>query len=381
MEPAIDSDKPVIVSEVNTKSGHTIGRLTLNKPKALNALDLQMAEIMLMALRDWQSRDDMVCVIVDASGEKAFCAGGDIVSMYKAMQKEHGSIPSFLQSFFTTEYMLDYAIHAFDKPVVVWGSGIVMGGGMGLLNGASHRVVTETSRLAMPEITIGLYPDVGGSYFLPRLPGKSGLFLGLTGANINAADALYLGLADHLCHSQARESVFESLSEKDWDLQSNLGQQVSQAIRDHALSELEVATSNVSTHQALIDAVCSHESLPGIVDAIANMDTEEDKWLDRAKKTLSVGSPITAHLVYQQCIRGNSLTLAECFRMELIMSCRCGEKGEFEEGIRALLIEKDNAPAWKFSSVSDVPEDVVNAFFQSPWDEASHPLAALGEQE
>lgn len=376
----MNAEEPIVkVAEEKTASGHVIGRLTLNKPKALNALDLQMAEIMLMTLRDWQSRDDLVCVLIDAQGDKAFCAGGDIVSMYKAMEQSPGEVPSFLQSFFTTEYTLDYAIHAFDKPVIVWGSGIVMGGGMGLLNGASHRVVTETSRLAMPEITIGLYPDVGGSYFLPRLTGKSGLFLGLTGANINAADALHLGLADHLCHSKSKEGVLDTLRSQQWDMQSSLAHQVSESLRTHALSELEVATSNVSTHQALIDEVCSHDSLEAIVEAICNMDSNEDKWLEKAKKTLEAGSPITAHLVYEQCQRGAHMSLAECFKMELIMSCRCGERGEFQEGVRALLIEKDNAPAWKFPSVSAVPADEVNAFFRSPWDEASHPLARLGE--
>ena len=133
------------------------------------------------ALGAWQQDSSVKAVLITGSGEKAFCAGGDIVSMYKSMVEAKGQIPAFLETFFETEYTLDYTIHNYNKPIVVWGSGIVMGGGMGLLCGASHRIVTETSRLAMPEITIGLYPDVGGSYFLPRLPGKAGLFLGLTG--------------------------------------------------------------------------------------------------------------------------------------------------------------------------------------------------------
>ena len=170
-----------------------------------------MAGIMLDALRQWQARSDIVAVVIDAAGEKAFCAGGDIVSMYNSMVEAHGEVPAFLETFFETEYTLDYTIHNYNKPIIVWGSGIVMGGGMGLLCGASHRVVTETSRLAMPEISIGLYPDVGGSYFLPRLPGKSGLFLGLTGGQMNAADAMYVGLADVMVSSAEKEICCRAL--------------------------------------------------------------------------------------------------------------------------------------------------------------------------
>ncbi|MBT3137342.1 enoyl-CoA hydratase/isomerase family protein [Alteromonas sp. ALT199] len=374
-----EMESVVIVDELKTSNGDfTIGRLTLNKPKALNALDLTMAEIMLKALQQWQTRSDVVAVTIDAAGGKAFCAGGDIVSMYRSMVEAQGHIPQFLETFFETEYTLDYTIHNYSKPIIVWGSGIVMGGGMGLLCGASHRVVTETSRLAMPEITIGLYPDVGGSYFLPRLPGKSGLFLGLTGGQMNGADARFVGLADALVASSEKDALLQKLSDYSWNETDgvNFAEAVSE-ILDSLQAPDTLPSSNVEPNMALIDDLCSPDNVTDIVNAILGADMSQDKWLSRAQSTLAKGSPITMHLVYEQCKRGANMTLADCFRMEADMSCRCGESGEFQEGVRALLIDKDMSPKWKYENVEDVPEEVVDHFFTSPWPEDKHPLSGL----
>ncbi len=374
-----DTESVGIVDELKTSNGDfTIVRLTLNKPKALNALDLAMAEIMLRTLQQWQSRSDVVAVVIDAAGDKAFCAGGDIVSMYRSMVEAQGQIPSLLKTFFETEYTLDYTIHNYNKPIIVWGSGIVMGGGMGLLCGASHRVVTETSRLAMPEITIGLYPDVGGSYFLPRLPGKSGLFLGLTGGQMNGSDSRFVGLADALVASSKKEALLHKLSNYSWnEIEStSLGDSVSTILNSLETPE-SVPSGNVEPNMELIDELCAADNVADIVNAILGADMAQDKWLSRAQSTLAKGSPITMHLVYEQCKRGATMSLADCFRMEANMSCRCGESGEFQEGVRALLIDKDMSPQWKYKRVEDVPQDVVEHFFTSPWPEDKHPLAGL----
>ncbi len=373
------NESPVFIQEKETSSGLIIGQLTLNKPRALNALDLEMAKIMLDALKSWQNREDVVMVLIDGVGDKAFCAGGDVVSMHQAMKASPDSIPGFLQEFFTVEYELDYTIHTYCKPVVVWGSGIVMGGGMGLLCGARHRVVTQGSRLAMPEITIGLYPDVGGSYFLPRLPGKSGLFLGLTGASINAADAKYLGLADYICDDASRADALSALLSCDWLAVDDVNAQINELLSRFTPSDDNIAYSNVESHQALIDEVCASQYLTDIAQNIKHMNVEDDKWLDRAQKTFLSGSPVTAHLVHEQVQRGANQTLEECFQMELIMSCRCGELGEFQEGVRALLIDKDGKPNWRYESIEEVPSAVIEHFFESPWSYDKHPLRQLGE--
>ncbi|APD89929.1 enoyl-CoA hydratase [Alteromonas mediterranea] len=375
----INADSVVVVDEITTASkDYKIGRLTLNKPKALNALDLEMAGIMLDALRQWQARSDIVAVVIDAAGEKAFCAGGDIVSMYNSMVEAHGEIPAFLETFFETEYTLDYTIHNYNKPIIVWSSGIVMGGGMGLLCGASHRVVTENSRLAMPEISIGLYPDVGGSYFLPRLPGKSGLFLGLTGGQMNAADAMYVGLADVMVSSAEKENLLQGLVDYAWNetSSSTLAEAVNTVLSRLQKPETEVQ-SNIGPNMPLINDLCSANNVSEVVNAILTADMQGDKWLSRAQSTLAKGSPITMHLVFEQCKKGATMSLADCFRMEADMSCRCGESGEFQEGVRALLIDKDMTPQWKFKKVEDVPEAEIAHFFTSPWSKEAHPLAAL----
>ncbi|MGK0269204.1 MAG: enoyl-CoA hydratase/carnithine racemase, partial [Paraglaciecola sp.] len=204
---------PVIFDELTTECGFKIGQATLTKPASLNALDLQMINLLTPQLEKWQQDPKIAMVFLEGSGERAFCAGGDIVSMYQSMQepvsdKEKSDTENSyaLQNFFTQEYQLDYLIHTFSKPILVWGNGIIMGGGLGLMSGGSHRVVTETSRIAMPEISIGLYPDVGGSYFLNKMPAGCGLFLGLTGAFINASDALYSNLADYFVPHNAKEA-------------------------------------------------------------------------------------------------------------------------------------------------------------------------------
>ena len=368
-------DATVLATKISTSSGHAIGVLTLNKPKALNALDLDMASALLFHLRQWEHSDDVVCVVLNATGEKAFCAGGDIVSMYNAMLDASGEIPEFLAEFFRTEYTLDYAIHNYSKPIIVWGAGIVMGGGMGLLCGASHRIVTETSRLAMPEISIGLYPDVGGSYFLPRLPGKSGLFLGLTGGQMNGVDACYVGLADALVGADEKDTLFEKLTQHNWN-NDKLDEQVTTIINSLNAPDT-VPEANVEPHIERINALCEGDNVSSVVNNILSADMGDDKWLSRAQATLAKGSPITAHLVFEQCKRGINMSLADCFRMEATMSCRCGQSGEFQEGVRALLIDKDLSPKWKYPTVDAVPKDVVDGFFVSPWSENEHPLAHL----
>ncbi|BFT30280.1 enoyl-CoA hydratase/isomerase family protein [Alteromonas sp. D210916BOD_24] len=371
------TDPVIKKEELKTACGaYSIGCLTLNKPKALNALDLEMARLLLAALTDWATRDDVIAVIIDSEGEKAFCAGGDIVSMYNAMREAHGAIPTFLEDFFKTEYTLDYTIHNYAKPIIVWGSGIVMGGGMGLLCGASHRVVTETSRLAMPEITIGLYPDVGGSYFLPRLPGKSGLFLGLTGGQMNGQDAKFVGLADVIVDSSQHQAMKQALVNYCWDSQTNHGECVTSILEGLSKPE-SLSKGNVEPNLPLINKLCNGITVEQVVNAILAADLSKDKWLSRAQATLAKGSPITMHLVFEQCTRGADMTLAACFKMEADMSCRCGESGEFEEGVRALLIDKDMSPKWKYAKVEDVPQDVISHFFTSPWTEQTHPLAHL----
>lgn len=371
---ASNEDK-VIVTEHATACGACFGQLTLNKPKALNALDLEMATTMLKVLQQWQDRQDLLFVVIDAVGQRAFCAGGDIVSMYRAMVDQCEGTPEFIRQFFTKEYELDFSLHTYPKPIVVFADGIVMGGGMGLLAGASHRVVTEYTTMAMPEITIGLFPDVGASYFLPRLPGNAGLFLGLTAAKLNGVEACYLSLADHMVASASKETLLQNWKNTAWEIPITdvLTATVS------ALSNNRGQENRVVRWQPAIETVCDGTTVSEVVSRIGKTDSGGDQWFDTARHSLFSGSAISAAIFFEQYNRGKHLDLAACFRMELDMACRCAEYGELQEGIRALLIDKDNRPAWRFNRVEDVPEQLVAYFFDSPWRQTEHPLAGLSQ--
>lgn len=365
---------PVIFSELPCGDGGRIAVATLNNPKTLNALSLDMIDPLFEKLQQWRDDPEVVAVWLDGAGDRAFCAGGDIVRLYHAMGEHPGEIPPLAEAFFGREYRLDYLIHTFPKPLICWGSGVVMGGGLGLMSGASHRVVTDTTKVAMPEINIGLYPDVGGTWFLNRMPAGTGLFLGVTGAHCNGADALAVGWADQLVGAERKGELQERLQALKW--QGNAG--------DHdrvtgLLEELDAASRDqrpegqVATHLRAMEAVAATDTITGAVDAILGLP-DPDKWLARAQHSLAKGCPTTAHLVWRQIREGADLSLGDVFRRELVMSVQCTAHEEFREGVRALLVEKDNQPKWRYSSVAEVPDSYVDGFFVSPWSDEEHPL-------
>lgn len=366
--------------EIDSANGKKIAVITLNSPKSLNALGMDMIALIYPKLQQWQTQDDIVAVFLQGEGEKAFCAGGDIVYMYNDIIADTGNFSPGVEKYFTTEYELDHFIHTYNKPIIVWGNGIVMGGGLGLMVGGSHRVVTESSRIAMPEISIGLYPDVGGSYFLNKMPGNCGMFLGLTGASINAADAKYCHLADYFIASDNKNTLIEQLTQVDWQESIEVNhEKVSSLLADFEQDSMsKLPESKLSEHESLIEQVTSFDSLTSIVDGILAVETE-DKWFARAQKSLKSGSPLSATLTFQQIQHGASLSLADCFRMELNLSVKAGKFGEFTEGVRALLIDKDYTPKWHFASIETVDEKVIDWFFESKWSQEQHPLVNLGK--
>lgn len=368
------SDVPVVLLEERAlKNGRLLAVATLNSERSLNSLSLDMINLLLPALQRWETDARVVAVFLQGAGEKAFCAGGDVRRICVGV-RENGIDDPYAQQFFTEEYKLDYLIHTFPKPVVVWGQGIVMGGGIGLMCGASHRVVTETSRLAMPEITIGLYPDVGGSYFLSRLPGRLGLFLGMTGVNLNAGDALFAGFADHAVASARRQAVLESLAELDWvDDMAGRKAQVSAVLEAEECPGLPV--SEVQSRLALINERAAADDLPTLFAALT-APAPDDAWLDRAARTLAKGSPTSAALILRQWQRGRDMSLADVFREELTLSTQCARHPDFIEGVRALLVDKDNAPKWQPATVAEVTEDWIASHYAEPW-QGEHPLAGL----
>lgn len=368
-------DAPVVFETAAAANGSLIGFATLNAPKSLNALNFAMIKLLEPQLLAWAEDSNIAMVIIKGAGEKAFCAGGDVVSLHNAMKS--GEPADLIEDFFTQEYRLDHLIHCYDKPILVWGNGIVMGGGLGLMAGASHRVVTETSRIAMPELTIGLYPDVGGSYFLHKMPDHVGEFLGLTAASINCDDALFVSLADHFVKADKYDTLIAQLVVIKWGKTAALNhEKLSKILTELDNTSGRMPKGNVKANLVTIQRLGEFSALADKVAYILNLETD-DTWLTRAQKSLKHGCPLSCALVERQLANSKGKSLGQCFQMELGMSVRCGEVGEFQEGVRALLIDKDGAPNWQFKSIAELPDELVESFFTPRWTADTHPLKQL----
>lgn len=368
----------VLFDEIATASGFRLGIATLNAEKALNALNLDMIRLLDARLSIWAADDGIAAVLLRGAGDKAFCAGGDVRALREALLADEQYPNPVAEDFFSREYALDYRIHSYSKPLLVWGNGIVMGGGLGLMAGASHRIATASTRIAMPEITIGLYPDVAGSWFLQRMPARAGLFLGLTGAPLNARDALLCNLADHILPQQAWPQLLQQLTTLPW--QHNAA--ANHALTTACLGELEagnpdeLADSQVGRNLAQIHTLLNKGSLAAFDRALR--DTAfEDPWLAAAAKSYLAGSPMSAAVTWEIFRRARHLSLAEALRMELALSLNFCSGPEFREGVRALLIDKDRKPQWHWPRLADIDHAAVSQHFSQPWRPQDHPLAAL----
>lgn len=365
----------VTFEERPAQHGYCIGIASLDAEKSLNALSLPMIEALDAKLKQWAEDPTVACVLLRGNGPKAFCAGGDVVQLVHHCREHPGEIPPLARRFFADEYRLDHRIHTYPKPFICWAHGHVLGGGMGLMQAAGTRIVTPGSRLGMPEVNIGLYPDVGGSWFLARLPGKLGLFLGLTASSINATDALELNLADRVLLDSQQDDLLSGLAQLNW--QEHSPQQLHsllKALENQARSELPQA--QWLPRRERIDELLDVPDLPQAWQAISALQTDSDALLARAGKTLAGGCPLTGHLVWEQIKRAKQLSLAEVFRMEYAMSLNCCRHPEFPEGVRSRLIDKDHAPHWHWPDVATIPRAVIDAHFEAAWD-GDHPLTDL----
>ena len=356
------SDQPIVFEEWNTGDDALIAVARLNTPKALNSLSLEMIRLLTPQLKRW-AEDPRICAVwLEAEGDKAFCAGGDIVALYRSMTEPNGNGEG--EAFFTEEYELDYLIHTFPKPLVCWGHGIVMGGGMGIMEGASHRVVTEKSKLAMPEITIGLYPDVAAGWFLNRTPGRTGLFLGLTGARMNAADAIFTGLADRFIKHELKAEVVSELKKQRWQGE-NPHAVVGGVLRQFEQQSAEaLPESPIRTHFDEINRVTDADTLEAVVSQLSEL-SGGDSWVAKATKSLGSASPTSLALVWRHLHGCKHKSLKEVLDTELVMSQKCLGKGEFAEGIRALLIDKDQQPRWRYASLAEMDSAWIDDFFNA----------------
>jgi enoyl-CoA hydratase len=338
-------------AEVLFEKRGALGLITLNRPKALNALTQGMCVTIRAQLNTWANDEEIKVVVVRGAGDRAFCAGGDIRALYESGK---AGTPYALD-FYRDEYLLDAAIKHYPKPYIALIHGIDMGGGVGVSVNGCHRVAGEKMLFAMPETGIGLFPDVGGSYFLPRCPGEIGMYLALTGARLKTAEAIYAGIATHFVPATKWDDLLSTFSN---------GAPVRSSIS--GLNETVPETFLVR-HREAIDRIFANNSVEEI---LAALDAEYEDWAQDAAKTIRAKSPTSLKIAFRQLREGKMLEFDDCMRMEYRMVNRIVAGHDFYEGVRATIIDKDGAPNWKPADLAGVSEKDVAAYF-----------APLGEKE
>jgi enoyl-CoA hydratase/carnithine racemase len=361
------------MSLVTTEVRGSAGLITLNRPKALNALSLEMIRELTAALLAWRDDPRVERVAVRGMGKEgpfgAFCAGGDIRFFHQAVLAGDPR----LEDFFTEEYTLNHLIHVYPKPYIVFMDGIVMGGGMGISahgGDSSLRIATERTKMAMPETNIGLFPDVGGGWFLARCPGRIGEYLALTGQSIDGSDALTARLADGLLRSADLPTAWERIADHEGFA----------SLRDAVRQSTAMQPGTLAGQRTDIDRFFALPTVRAIVDAL---EADRSNWATETAALLRKRSPLMLHVTLEHVRRARHMKLADDLRMErdMVRNCfqlRPGAASETFEGIRALAIDKDHSPRWNPERIEDVTPVMVQAFFASPWPVHAHPLRGLG---
>ncbi|XP_036395800.1 3-hydroxyisobutyryl-CoA hydrolase, mitochondrial isoform X1 [Megalops cyprinoides] len=342
-------------AEVHLERVGGAGVITLNRPKALNALNLPMIRHIYPQLKKWEKDSETDIVVIKGAGGKAFCAGGDIRAVTEA-GKVGGSLA---HDFFREEYILNNAIGTYAKPYVAIIDGITMGGGVGLSVHGRFRVATEKTLFAMPETAIGLFPDVGGGYFLPRLQGKLGLFLALTGFRLKGRDVQKAGVATHFVDSQQIAALEKELV----DLRSPSFEDVAGVLESYQKqSSVDKDKPFVlEQHMDAINRLFEAGSVEGIVE---NLQQDGSSFAQTQAETLSKMSPTSLKLTFRQLAAGVSMSLQQVLVMEYRLSQACMRGHDFYEGVRAVLIDKDHSPEWRPSTLQDVTEQVLDTCFE-----------------
>ena len=357
------SENTEMTDEIIARKIGQIGRITLNRPKALNALSMDMVHAMTEALLAWKDDDSVKAVIVDGEGEKGFCAGGDIRMLHDSGKAGGEEAWRFWQD----EYQLNTLIKRYPKPYVALIDGITMGGGVGISVHGSHRVAGDRTMLAMPETGIGFFPDVGGTYFLPRLAGEIGMWMGLTGARLKAPDCVATGIATHYTPSGDLPALIAALEQADLS-------------GDDALEVLleefsgDPGDSDLAHTRGLIDAAFAGDDVAAMVERIGGAG---DSWSQKQAKIIATKSPSALKLTCAAIRSGADMDYEDVMRQELRLSVHCLDGVDFYEGVRAVIIDKDNAPNWSPATLDGVDEASIAAYFEPLTDDKE--LTFLGD--
>lgn len=342
-----------VYSEVNENG---VATLTLNNPKALNSINLNMVQLIKKQLKQWENNEDILLIIMEGEGDRAFCAGGDIKSLYKANVDDE--VKAGAVQFFEEEYELDAYIYEYPKPIIADLSGIVMGGGVGLSYHADYRIVSEKTMWAMPEMNLGFFPDVGAGYFLNKAPGHYGRYLALTGETINGKDAKFINAADYLIASNEVNDVLQTIKETRWT-KSNLKDKLTAILVNKSKSDL--IESKISHHEESINQHFSFNTVEEIVDSL---EADETEFANETKKAILSKSPVSLKVALEQAIRSENKTLQEALHKDKIIAENFLNHADFYEGIRSVLIDKDRMPDYEYKKLSEVDKDLVESFFK-----------------
>ncbi len=340
-----------------------VGRIRLNRPKAIHALTTAMCEAMSEALLRWRTDSNIQCIVIDHAVGRGFCAGGDVVMLAKSGDADAREA----RDFFFAEYRLNHLLFTYEKPTVAIMDGITMGGGVGIALPCTFRVATENTRLAMPETGIGLFPDVGGGWYLPRLPGRIGEYMALTGARLDGSDCAYFGLATHYLASNGVEELIERIHKSPGRVKGAIG----------AASET-APESKLSETVPQINRLFASDSLEEILDAL---EGEEGDWAEKELLTLRTKSPLSCKVSLRLLAEGaNRHTFADEMRAEYALAAHVVRTHDFKEGVHALLIDKHNEPKWDPPTPEGVSGDMLDELFAPmPQGEEWSPFPETGE--
>lgn len=350
---ALMLEADVLFKEIKGDGGN-LGIITLNRPQSLNALTTSMFKEIHIMLNRWSVAENIKAVVICGNGDKAFSAGGDIKQLYEAGKQ---GLLNQVKDFFSTEYKLNHKIHFYNKPFIALSDGITMGGGVGVSIHGSHRVVTEKFLFSMPETAIGFFPDIGSSYFLSRCPGETGVYLGLTGMRLNAAEAIYAGLADHFISSNNLETLTNAIAKTKFGFDPYAS--VTNILKQFSVTP---ETPELSFYRQNIDRYFCKDSIEEI---IADLKMSNREWQQTTLNNLLKKSPLSLKVTLREIREGVALDFDSCMKMEYRICQRLMHGPDFYEGVRAVLIDKDHSPSWAPASLTEVTNDMTNEFFKS----------------
>jgi len=338
------------------KQNNGVAILTLNRPDTLNSLNLNMIRLINEYLTAWESDPDVKLVIMTSASDRAFCAGGDMKSIYDTKNNQSGQ--KLALDFFDEEYKLDQYIYSYPKPIIANLNGIIMGGGVGLTYGAKYRIITEKTRWAMPEVNLSFFPDVGGGYFLNKMPNYTGVYLGLTGEMINGMDVLYANAADYLIpSSQIDECMKDIIGESSYStefIEEQLKEKLEKYKSDYDGSELE----NKSTF------INKHFQFNSVEEILSSLKSGDSVFAQETYEMLSKKSPVSLKVIFKQLADYKNKTIEESLVMDKILVTNFLKFDDFYEGVRSVLIDKDRNPQYDYSTLDDVSESFIKSFFK-----------------